>query len=684
MQTSPQRRALVIGIDKYKNFPAYPLLGCVNDAQAVATLLESHFGFDPVTRVLDEQATETAIRAAFRALIAATGADDEVVVFYAGHGSQRCEENGRMVETIVPTDSGREDDQPNRDIPDTTVFGWLRELTAKTPYVTLLFDSCHAAGITRSRSELAAIPTSVRHLPPDLRATAAQMRPPLAVPDPSPLPKESLSYREALYKGKHLPPGERFTLIAACRAEEHACEMSELAPPRGAFSYFLCQQLAQIGDEPVSYRQLYEPVCAAVAAHFGEKQHPEIEGSWDRRLLARETLEAFRFVPVYERRDDRVLLGAGFAAADVVPGSEWRIYPRGLRVRPEDGEGALGRVRVEKVGVVDAVARVLEEIEPGAVSALTRAYEVSRPEGSGGRLKIRVPTSEKLLAALIASSPLLEVAEEEAECDVAIRRLEPEPNPTDPAKIFRDGKQLRNVPRWGAEPFAGPQIKGEYPLQAGDGLLVADLEKRARLRALDRLENGDPDHCLRDAVHLSVRRQSRRGGPWTHLAEDGAEALEVGDQLTISVAHQASQPLYLSVFGLGAGGGITVYYPPRGAYHHAVNAGEVLHVISEDDPIELFLPEGVGDEGREVYKVVATTARVDLGILKQDSLGQGAVFRGGRIDQEDLSGATPLDRLLVTAGTGQSFREGRRPLGTKSEWTTCQQAFRLRRAPKSL
>lgn len=678
MTTSPSRRALVIGIDKYKNFPAHPLLGCVNDAQAVAALLENRFGFDRVTRVLDEAATEAAIRGAFQELIAATAEDDEVVVFYAGHGSQRYEENGRLVETLVPTDSGREDGQPNRDIPDTTVFGWMRELTAKTPYVTLLFDSCHAAGITRSRDELAVIPVSARYLAPDMRPPAAQLRPTLVVTDPPALPKESPSYREALYKGKHLPPGERFTLIAACRPDEHACEMSELSPPRGAFSYYLCQELEQIGDDPVSYRQLYEPLCAAVTARFPQ-QHPEIEGGWDRRLLGRETLEAFRFVPVKERRDDRVLLGAGFAA--IVPGSEWRIYPRGLRVLPKGGDGWIGRVRVEKVGAVDAVAQVLEEVEPGAVAPLTRAHEVSRPE-SGGRLKIRIPSSEKPLAALVASSPLLQVVADDGDCDVAVRRLEPEPAPTDPAKIFRDGKQLRNVPRWGAQPFVGPGVENEYPLQSGDGLLVADLEKRARLRALDLLENGDPGHPLRDAVHLSVRRQSRGGGPWAHLAEDGADELEVGDLLAISVAHQASQPLFLAVFGLGAGGGITVYYPPPGAYHHPLNAGEVLQVISEDDPIELFLPSGVGDEGREVFKVIATSARVDLGILQQDSLGQGAVFRGGEIGQEEVIGASPLDRLLAMSSTGQTYREGRRPLGTNSEWTTRQQAFRLRRPSK--
>src|SRR5262245_42837428 len=90
----PARRALVIGLNAYKRYSAddhdYSLHGCVNDARVMAGILKDKFDF-PETSVrllLDDQATKDGILDAFDDLIDATGTDDVVVFYYAGHGSQ--------------------------------------------------------------------------------------------------------------------------------------------------------------------------------------------------------------------------------------------------------------------------------------------------------------------------------------------------------------------------------------------------------------------------------------------------------------------------------------------------------------------------------------------------------------------------------------------------------------------
>src|SRR5262245_20139934 len=59
------KRALLIGIDRYPNFPeGNQLHGCVNDVEAMAALLRDRFGFpeDAVAVLRDEAATQQGIR----------------------------------------------------------------------------------------------------------------------------------------------------------------------------------------------------------------------------------------------------------------------------------------------------------------------------------------------------------------------------------------------------------------------------------------------------------------------------------------------------------------------------------------------------------------------------------------------------------------------------------------------
>src|SRR5690349_15236474 len=105
------RHALLIGINRYSRIPSSDLRGCVSDMELMRSLLIDRFGFpaESIRTLRDEEATQEAIRGSLAALAAAAGENDVVVLFYAGHGSRMADprQPGRMIESMVPGDSGR-------------------------------------------------------------------------------------------------------------------------------------------------------------------------------------------------------------------------------------------------------------------------------------------------------------------------------------------------------------------------------------------------------------------------------------------------------------------------------------------------------------------------------------------------------------------------------------------------
>jgi hypothetical protein len=78
--------ALIVGINNYKAWPQ--LKTAVNDASQLASVLESRYGFAKrdITLLLDQKATKAAILDALMAITAAMGEQDNLLVYFAGHG----------------------------------------------------------------------------------------------------------------------------------------------------------------------------------------------------------------------------------------------------------------------------------------------------------------------------------------------------------------------------------------------------------------------------------------------------------------------------------------------------------------------------------------------------------------------------------------------------------------------
>lgn len=96
--------ALIIGINKYQS--ASPLHCAVNDAEAIASVLRTRFGFEQenITLLLNQDATRSAIYEAYLSFVEDnTSIDDRLFVFFAGHGHTARSRRGE-VGYLVPVD----------------------------------------------------------------------------------------------------------------------------------------------------------------------------------------------------------------------------------------------------------------------------------------------------------------------------------------------------------------------------------------------------------------------------------------------------------------------------------------------------------------------------------------------------------------------------------------------------
>lgn len=188
MQSSNRARThvLLVGIDAYAG---QPLSGCVNDVVAMRDLLIARLGVSESDITLlaapspssgrtlpaAERPTGAAIRAALERLASdAVGAEDRVIVHYSGHGaSQRVSGAGKahLVECIVPVDFGPD---PASLLYDIELNRRIAAIEARTTHVTLIFDCCHSAGVTRAAVlDRSAVARRMRLAPITVDATAS-------------------------------------------------------------------------------------------------------------------------------------------------------------------------------------------------------------------------------------------------------------------------------------------------------------------------------------------------------------------------------------------------------------------------------------------------------------------------------------------------------------------------------
>ncbi len=130
--------ALIIGNNDYVHLPR--LQTAVADAAAVAELLRSRYAFKEVTLLLNARRAD--ILRAMNKLRATLSTDDNLLVYYAGHGHvDRAVDEGYW----QPVDADPEDD--TNWIKNQRLTDYLRGMAAK--HVMIVADSCYSGTLTR-------------------------------------------------------------------------------------------------------------------------------------------------------------------------------------------------------------------------------------------------------------------------------------------------------------------------------------------------------------------------------------------------------------------------------------------------------------------------------------------------------------------------------------------------------
>jgi hypothetical protein len=657
--------ALLIGINTYKYFRE--LKGCINDVELMTTVLQERFGFpsNHITRLLDEQATRKGILTALEELLERINPNDIVVIHYSGHGSRMTDREGDkpdgMDETIIPYDSCHSTD--NLDITDDELYIWLLRLSEKTPYITLVFDSCHSGGIVRD-----AFGTSDRWVEPDTR--------PIKELPPSPVTSTLVRGAERnIGPSGWLPLNQRYVLIAACLASQKAPEYLVMEYSDkiyyGTLTYFLCQELRLV-ESGTTYRDVFERASARVTA-TNVLQHPQIEGARDRELFNVHEIQSMQFVQINERQSNQVTLTAG-AAHGMTVGSQWATYSPGTKQIIEETP-RLGIVKITVVRAVSSNAEIIEERQTGDITKGCRAVQETHFYGEM-RLKIDIQIHNDYKAAinellpLISQSALLRLIEEGETADVRIYIVAPRTEVTEGDPV----PQLKAVtkPTWAVVGQDGHLIIPTHVLDEPNvtALLRKNLEKIVRYRSALSLKNPNPSSLLKDKVEFILKRKGS-DGTWIEAKPEVNQWLPVfeeGDRLIFEIVNHYQYPIYISILDFGLTYGVNQLYPVTGASQRFDPAKKNDIGLRQGEEIELYLPDNFPDSqvgGTETFKIFATIYPADFSLLLQGGLRQGDPL---------------LEQLLNMALTGEGDREARviRP-PQNQEWTTVERSFFLKR-----
>ncbi len=136
--------ALVIGIDAYKgSWPA--LKNAVNDAKAIETMLKAQYKFDNFKSLYNEQATRANIIAQLELLVANAKPQDNVFIYYSGHGDYKQDLNKGFWVPVDATANSTANYLSNADIQ--TYLGGI-----KSKHTLLVADACFSGDIFRGNT----------------------------------------------------------------------------------------------------------------------------------------------------------------------------------------------------------------------------------------------------------------------------------------------------------------------------------------------------------------------------------------------------------------------------------------------------------------------------------------------------------------------------------------------------
>lgn len=380
--SAPRKLALLVGIDAYQEgVPA--LRGCVEDVRRVQRLLVERMGFAEadVHVLLDAEATHEAIVRAFDTwLLRRATSETEVLFWFSGHGSHVPDRDGEREEqdtTFLTADSRLAGRLGEYDFTDDELNSLLRALTALTPKVVIVTDSCHSGGGVRGASPV----STMRSVPAGIHPLDQRRL-------------EGFWPSDLVLETGELDP-ERYVHIAACGPSQLAFEHSYQdldggLRRQGALSFFLLDGLERCAPGS-TWRQLADEAAVRVSTRY-PAQTVWYEGALDRQVFD----AGFARAPegfLGRHFGQRVVLEAG-SLHGLQQGSRL-IVRKNLAVAGE--EEPLGEIEVTQVQATTAAARWIAAPADLDLGTPLRAVVLGRPSASRPLRVFTAPELEELL-----------------------------------------------------------------------------------------------------------------------------------------------------------------------------------------------------------------------------------------------------------------------------------------------
>lgn len=273
------KKALCVGINKFKNLPNATLQGCVNDVNDMSGILKDLLGFADldIVKLTDAQATKANIMNNLKSMVAdaKAGKLNYLVFSLSSHGTQ------------VPDISG---DEPDRADEAFCPHDLAQKGNQWDPNFVILDDELHDLFIQLPQNVLLEVYLDTCHSGTGLRVTDIFFdRKPRFLPPPSLEAFEKVDGKRS--RGLHQALLEKgmvhHILWAACRADQTSADAKIGGDYHGAFTYFFCKETRACQNK-LSRSEILKKVRADLKqGKYG--QVPQLESQATVRNLAIKT-----------------------------------------------------------------------------------------------------------------------------------------------------------------------------------------------------------------------------------------------------------------------------------------------------------------------------------------------------------------------------------------------------------
>lgn len=645
-QPTPRKLALLLGINKYPEYPA--LNGCLTDVELQRELLIHRFGFkeSDILTLTDQQATRQQIETAFLTHLTNQAQPGDVVVFhFSGYGRrvQLSEETPLTLNSLVPYDgvvlpSGI---PKVNDLLEETLWLLLRSLP--TDHVTTILDTSFNASSTVLQGNF-----------------RIRSRPQVAQGQIS---AEQLASQQQLLENlvQSAIPG---IVLAAAGSTQLATEAQWAGFSAGVFTYALTQYLWEATPATTVQISLGR-VTGAVEQLVGKEQQPQVSGqkSQDQSLLT------------YHLMPETNLGASGVVKLVEDNGKTAQIWLAGLPLPVLEYYAAGSKLNL----VTPEVSDQQVQLQMRSRNGLTAKAQIFGNDGTGslqvGQLlqeAVRVlPRNIKLTVALDAGLERIErvdatsafagiphvslVIAGDQPADYVFGRVReaktqelqvPDSSASSPSRYGLLSLAQELVPNMAGEAGEAVKVAVQQLAPKLQTLLAAKLWRLTGNEGSSRLGVKATLEVMTVQERVLVQRETLRSQPpgqaqgTAPTSSPGIPTVPIGSRIQYRVHNDSDHPVYFLLLGLDSSRSAIALYPTEPA--HEINGSESKPLLKD-----LVIAPG------ETVTVPQTSADSEWVIRAPDSLSENQL----------IFSSAPFTQTLAALQVAMHPKEGQEHIG---------------------